>query len=90
MKNYVISLWIVVLVLAPLLAAGDPERYAGAIHVYVLGILAILISTIRGEMPKLISDAPPWAAAAVALGLLVWARRASRAILLPTKRSFDS
>jgi hypothetical protein len=73
MQNYVISLWIVSLVLAPLLAARDPERNTAAIQVYGLGMLAILVSTIRGETPKLIADAPPWAVAAIAFGLLIWA-----------------
>jgi hypothetical protein len=74
MQNYVISLWFVVLVLAPLLAARDPERHAGALLVYLLGIAAILVSTLRGEPPKLISDAPPWAAAILSVGLVAWAR----------------
>jgi hypothetical protein len=73
MENYVISLWIVALVLAPLLAARDPERNTVAIQVYMLGIFALLISTIRGEMPKLLADAPPWGFAIITLGLLVWA-----------------
>jgi hypothetical protein len=74
MQNYVISLWFVALVLAPLLAARNPERQAGALLIYLLGIAAILVSTIRGEPPKLISDAPPWAAAIVSVGLVAWAR----------------
>jgi hypothetical protein len=73
MENYVISLWFVSLVLAPLIASRDPERNSGALLVYVLGILAILVSTIRGEPPKLISDAPPWVAAMLSIGLVVWA-----------------
>ena len=72
-QNYVISLWLVTLVLAPLLAARSAPNTHGALAVYVLGILAILVSTIRGEPPKLISDAPPWAAAILSVGLLVWA-----------------
>ena len=68
-----ISLWLVALVLAPLIAARDPQRQSGALLVYVLGIVAILVSTIRGEQPKLISDAPPWIAAALTLGLVWWA-----------------
>jgi hypothetical protein len=76
MQNYVISLWLVALVLAPLLAARDPDRHAGALLVYLLGIAAILVSTVRGEPPKLIADAPPWAAAILSLGLVAWARPA--------------
>ena len=64
-ENYMISLWIVTLVLAPLLAIRDVSRGDGMIRVYLLGILAIAVSTFRAEEPKLISDAPPLAAALV-------------------------
>jgi len=74
MENYVISLWLVALVLAPIIAAVDRELQSGALLVYLLGIAAILVSTIRGEPPKLISDAPPWIAALLSGGLLMWAR----------------
>jgi hypothetical protein len=77
MQNYVISLWFVALVLAPVFAARDPERNAGALVVYLLGIAAILLSTIRGEPPKLIADAPPWAVAILSVGLVAWARPGS-------------
>ena len=73
MENYVISLWLATLVLAPLLAARDPSNGVPAARIYVLGILAIVISTIRGETPKLIADAPPLVAAIVSIGLLLWA-----------------
>jgi hypothetical protein len=76
-QNYVISLWFVALVLAPLFTARDPERNSGALVVYLLGIAAILVSTLRGEPPKLISDAPPWAAAILSVGLVAWARPSS-------------
>jgi hypothetical protein len=72
MENYVISLWAVTLVLAPLIAARDPLPRQAATQVYLLGILAIVVSTFRGETPKLIADAPPLVAAAVTLGLVVW------------------
>jgi hypothetical protein len=77
MQNYVISLWFVALVLAPVLAARDPERNSGALVVYLLGIAAILVSTVRGEPPKLIADAPPWALAILSVGLVAWARPGS-------------
>jgi hypothetical protein len=77
MENYVISLWLVALVLAPLFAARDPERNAGALVVYLLGIAAILVSTIRGEPPKLIADAPPWALAILSVALVAWSRPGS-------------
>ena len=73
MENYVISLWLVALVLAPLIASRDPLRLQAAMLIYLLGIAAILVSTVRGEPPKLISDAPPWVAALISVGLLVWA-----------------
>jgi hypothetical protein len=72
MENYVISLWFVTLVLAPLLASRNPLASTGAIQVYGLGVLAIVVSTFRGEPPKLIADAPPLFLAVVTLGLLVW------------------
>jgi hypothetical protein len=73
MENYVISLWLATLVLAPLLAAREPSSGLMAMRVYALGVLAIVISTIRGEEPKLLADGPPLVAAAISLGLLLWA-----------------
>jgi hypothetical protein len=73
MENYVISLWLVSLVIAPIVAARDPDAQRGALLVYLLSVLAILVSTIRGEPPKVISDAPPWVAAMLSVGLVVWA-----------------
>jgi uncharacterized membrane protein HdeD (DUF308 family) len=75
MENYMISLWFVSLVVAPMIAAYGSEQQPGALLVYLLGILAILLSTIRSEPPKLMSDAPPWAAALISVGLVVWAHR---------------
>ncbi|MCC6177350.1 MAG: hypothetical protein IT305_18780 [Chloroflexi bacterium] len=72
MENYLISLWFVGLVLAPLLASRDPLHRPHVIQIYLLAVLAIVASTIRGEPPKLISDAPPIAAAIIAAGLVVW------------------
>jgi hypothetical protein len=54
MQNYVIRLWLATLVLAPIFAAREPAVSLPAVRVYVLGILAIVLSTIRGETPKLI------------------------------------
>jgi hypothetical protein len=73
MENYVISLWFVSLVLAPVIAARGGSVQSGAVLMYLLGIAAILLSTIRGEPPKLISDVPPWLAAILSVGLLGWA-----------------
>jgi hypothetical protein len=73
MENYVISLWFVALVLAPLLASRRPLDSTSAIQVYGLGVLALVVSTVRGEPPKWISDAPPLTLAAITLGLVLWA-----------------
>src|SRR5581483_11136346 len=64
MENYMISLWAVGLVLAPLARLG-------VIQVYLLAVLAIVVSTFRNEQLKWISDAPPIVAAAIAIGLVV-------------------
>ena len=72
-ENFMISLWFVTLVLAPLLAARDQLERTSAIQVYLLGVLAIAVSTVRGEPPELISDGPPLFAAALAAGLVLWA-----------------
>jgi peptidoglycan/LPS O-acetylase OafA/YrhL len=71
MENYVISLWFVGLVATPLLASRDPLRNTSAVQVYALAILAIVLSTVRGESPKWISDAPPLLLAALTLGLVL-------------------
>jgi hypothetical protein len=71
-ENYMISLWAVSLVLAPLLASRDPLGRRGIVQVYLLGVLAIVLSTFRGEALKWISDAPPLVAATIAIGLVVW------------------
>lgn len=73
MQNYMISLWLVGLVLAPLLASRDPLGRTAAIQVYLLAVLAIVASTIRNDQLKWISDAPPIVAATIAFGLVVWA-----------------
>jgi hypothetical protein len=75
MQNYVISLWFVTLVIAPLLAWREPLQRSAAIQIYLLGILAIVASTFRGNPPdlKLIADVPPLTAAAVTAGLVLWA-----------------
>jgi len=80
-ENYMISLWLVGLVLAPLLASRDPLGRTSAIQVYLLAVLAIILSTIRGEDLKLIADAPPIAAALIAIGLVVWAHPDREALI---------
>jgi hypothetical protein len=80
-ENYMISLWLVTLIIAPLLAARAPLQRLAAIQVYLLGVLGVVISTFRAETPKLIADAPPLIAAALAIGLVVWAHP-QRALLV--------
>ena len=83
MENYVISLWLVALVAAPIVASRNPGVHSGTLFVYLLGIAAILVSTVRGEPPKLISDAPPWIAAFLTVGLLIWAHPERARLLRP-------
>ena len=72
-ENFMISLWFVTLVLTPLIAFRDPLGRTPAIQGYLLGVVAIAVSTVRGESPEWISDAPPLVAAALAAGLVIWA-----------------
>jgi hypothetical protein len=72
-ENYMISLWLATLVVAPLLAARAPLQRTGTIQIYLLGVLCVALSTFRAETPKLIADAPPLIAAALTIGLVLWA-----------------
>jgi hypothetical protein len=85
MEHYMILLWLVALVLAPLLARGDPLGRTSAIQVYLLGVLAIVLSTFWGNPPdiKLISDAPPLTAAAITAGMVLWAHPERRRLWRP-------
>jgi hypothetical protein len=69
--NYVISLWVVGLVLAPVLASFDPVRRTSAVQIYLLAVLALVVSTFRGEPMKLIADGPPLVTAALCIGAVV-------------------
>jgi uncharacterized membrane protein len=71
MENYMISLWLVGLVLAPWLASRDPLAQTGSVQVYLLALLAIVVSTYRGEPMKWIADAPPLVSAALSAGAVV-------------------
>jgi len=82
-ENYMISLWLVGLVLAPLLASADPLRRTATVQVYVLAVLAIVASTWRGEPMKWIADAPPLVAAAVCIGAVVITHPARGTLLRP-------
>lgn len=81
MQNYVISLWLVTLVLAPVIASRGPLERTAAIQMYLLGLLAIALSTFRGSPLelKLISDGPPLLAVAISAGAVLWShpKRAS-------------
>jgi hypothetical protein len=68
MENYMISLWLVGLVLAPLLASRDPLGRTGSVQLYLLALLAIVVSTYRGEPMKWIADAPPLVSVALSEG----------------------
>jgi len=68
-----ISLWFVALVLAPLLGSRDPLALRGLIQVFLLGLLAIALSSIRREELDLAGDAVPIGAALISAALVVWA-----------------
>jgi hypothetical protein len=70
-ENYMISLWLVGLVLAPVLASRDPLHRTSAVQIYLLALLAIVVSTFRGEALKWIADGPPLAVAALCFGAVV-------------------
>jgi hypothetical protein len=74
-QNYVILLWLVSLVLAPLLAWRRPLESAAALQVYLLAILAVVLSTFRGSPLEFKApvDVPPLASAAISIALLLWA-----------------
>ena len=62
-ENYMISLWFVGLVLAPALAAREPLTRSSAVQLYLFSVLAVCVSTFRGEQLKWIADGPPLAVA---------------------------
>ena len=71
--NFMISLWVVGLVRAPILASRAPFERTAAIQVYLLAVIGMCVSSIRGEPPEWISDAPMFLAAVISIGLVVWA-----------------
>ena len=81
MENYMISLWFVGLVCAPVLAARQPAARTAAIQIYLLAVLAVCISTFRGEQLKWIADGPPLAVAGACIAG-VWYTHPNRAVLL--------
>jgi hypothetical protein len=70
-ENYMISLWLVGLVVAPVLASFDPLARPTAIQIYLLAIVAIVASTARGEQLKLIADGPPLVVAVACIAAVV-------------------
>lgn len=80
-ENFMISLWLVTMVLAPLLAAREPLARTTGIQVYLLGVIAIAVSSVRGEHLELVSDAPPLLAATFAAGLVIWIHPSRRRLL---------
>jgi len=70
-ENYMICLWLIGLVAAPLLASVDPLGRTSAVQLYLLAVLAIVLSTVRGEQLKMIADGPPLVAAALCIGAVV-------------------
>src|SRR5260370_23121335 len=51
-ENYMISLWLVILVAAPLLAARAPLQRTAVIQVYLLGVLGVVMSTPRTQIGR--------------------------------------
>lgn len=82
-ENYMIALWFVGLVAAPWLASRDPLGQTVGVQVYLLAVLAVVVSTIRGENMKWIADGPPLAVAAVCTGAVVALHPNRRALLAP-------
>ena len=72
-ENFMISLWFVTLVLAPLLASWDPFPQTSVVRIYLLGLLGIAISSVRNEPLEPLSDAVPLTAVAFSVLAVVWA-----------------
>ena len=79
--NFMISLWAVGLVLAPLLASRAPLERTAAIQVYLLAVVGMCVSSIRGEPPEWVSDAPIFLAATISIGMVLWAHPDRGALL---------
>ncbi len=76
MINYMIALWFVTLVLAPLLAMRNPIQSTAVIQVYFLGMLGVVLSSIRSEHPEFLSDGVPLIAVLLCIGVVLWAHPA--------------
>ena len=71
-ENFMIGLWFVTLVVAPLLASRDPLAHGGVILMFLSGLLVIALSSIRREELELAGDALPIGAAMLSAGLVIW------------------
>jgi len=71
--RFMVMLWLVTLVVAPLLACRDPHRFRAAMDVYLLGVLGIVLADFHEEPPWLFTHARYIAGAALTSGLVLWA-----------------
>lgn len=71
-ENFMIGLWLVTLVVAPVLASRDPLAQAGVIRIFLLGLLVIALSSIRREELELTGDALPIGVAIVTAAAVIW------------------
>jgi len=71
-ENYMVTFWLVALVLAPLLAWRDPLRQKSAIQIYLLGLLGVVLSTFRAEPPMWLADGVPLGAVLISAGSVLW------------------
>lgn len=83
MINYMIALWFVTLVAAPLLAMRDPLHNTAAIQLYFLGMVGVVLSSIRSERPEFLSDGVPLIVVFLAIGVVLWAHPAPSRLWRP-------
>lgn len=76
MVNYMIALWFVTLVAAPLLAMRNPLHSTAVIQLYFLGMVGVVLSSIRSEHPEFLSDGVPLIAVLLSIGVVLWAHPA--------------
>ncbi len=76
MINYMIALWFVTLVAAPLLAMRDPLHSTAVFQLYFLGMVGVVLSSIRSEHPEFLSDGVPLIAVLLSIGVVLWAHPA--------------
>lgn len=71
MINDMIAFWFVALVAAPLLAMRDPLHSTTVIQRYVLGMVGVMLSSMRSEHPEFLSDGVPLSVALLAIGVVL-------------------